>query len=227
MLAYHEMGFFAVRHAQHSLEVRWVVWDHIILRGGARTVIEFLGPVVPSILEMAYLSVYLLPPFSIAMLYLYGFPDRVDDFLSQFILGIFLCYGQFPFWPSEPPRTVFPTDDLPSYVTIFRRLNLWTLQTGGIHTSVFPSSHVAAAFGAAGAMWLCLPEYKWVSRSLAVIAGLIAVATVYGRYHYMADAVGGLLMACVAFLTAWLLKAPHGEILIRILRRSLWWRERA
>jgi membrane-associated phospholipid phosphatase len=35
-----------------------------------------------------------------------------------------------------------------------------------------------------------------------VTAVLISVATVYGRYHYIADAAAGLLVAGVAFLIA-------------------------
>ncbi len=191
LLAYHEMGWFAQPHATHALETRWVVWDHAVLRGGAKAVIECFGPVLPSILEVAYLLVYALGPFSMAMLYAYQRRNRADQFLFLFVVGVLLCYAQFPFWPSEPPRTMFPTEDLPAYITIFRRWNLWLLGRGGIHTSVFPSGHVAAAFSAAAGMWLVLPEHKWVGRLLGVTAVLVAVATVYGRYHYVADAVAG------------------------------------
>ena len=202
LLAYLEMGWFAVPHAAHSLEERWIIWDHAILRSGGKAVIESLGPVLPSILEVAYLLVYALGPFSVAMLYAYRCRNRVDQFLFLFLVGILLCYAQYPFWPSEPPRTVFPADNLPEYLTVFRRWNLWLLGKGGIHTSVFPSGHVAAAFSAAAGMWLFLPEHKWVGRFLGVTAALIAVATVYGRYHYFADAAAGLLMAGVAVLIA-------------------------
>jgi membrane-associated phospholipid phosphatase len=69
----------------------------------------------------------------------------------------------------------------------------------GIHTSVFPSAHVAGAFAAAFGAWLALPERRWVGRFLLVIASLIAIGTVYGRYHYLSDALAGLLVALVAF----------------------------
>jgi membrane-associated phospholipid phosphatase len=44
-----------------------------------------------------------------------------------------------------------------------------------------------------------MPERKWVSRCLLVMAVLIAMATVYGRYHYVADAVAGFLVAMLVF----------------------------
>jgi membrane-associated phospholipid phosphatase len=195
LLAYQEMGWFAVPQHSHVLESHWVAWDRLVLRGGARSAIEAFGPVLPSILEIAYSLVYTVGPFSLAVLYLYRRRNRIDRFLFMFTAGVLLCYAQFPFWPSEPPRVVFSGQDVPAFDTIFRRFNLWLLGSAGIHTSVFPSAHVAAAFSAAFAMWRTLPEHKWVGRSLFVMALLIATATVYGRYHYLADAAAGLSMA--------------------------------
>lgn len=199
VLAYREMGWFAQPHVGHTLEASWVTWDRVVLRGGARAVIESIGPVIPSILEIAYALVYALAPFAIVMLYVYGRREKVDEFLLIFAVAVLLCYAQFPFWPSDPPRVVFLGQDLPSYATVFRRFNLWMLGNYGIHTSVFPSAHVAGAFAAAFGAMRVLPERRWVSRFLLVIASLIAIATVYGRYHYLADVLAGLLVALVAF----------------------------
>jgi len=198
LLAYREMGRFALPHTAYPLESRWVVWDRLFLNGGGRAAIEFLGPVWPSVLEIAYALVYTLAPLALAALYLYGRRSQIDRFLTVFVLGVLLCYVQFPFWPSEPPRTVFSGQDLPTYITIFRRFNLWMLGNYGIHTSVFPSAHVAGALSVAYGMRQAIPERKWLYRALFVIAALIALATVYGRYHYLADATYGAVVATFA-----------------------------
>jgi membrane-associated phospholipid phosphatase len=198
LIAYREMGWLALPHPGHALETHLVMWDRLALRGGAKAVIEAFGPVLPGVLEIAYTVVYALAPFSVAVLYLYGCRERVDTFLFVFALAVLLCYAQFPFWPSEPPRVVFFGDDFPAYDSVFRRFNLWMLGNYGIHTSVFPSAHVAGAFSVAFGMRQALPEHKWVSRFLYVMALLIAAATVYGRYHYFADAAAGFLVALVA-----------------------------
>jgi membrane-associated phospholipid phosphatase len=198
VLAYREMGWFAQPHPDHALEQSWVMLDRVVLRGGVRTAIELFGPVIPSILEIAYALVYALAPFAIAILYFCRRREMIDEFLFVFAVGVLLCYAQFPFWPSDPPRTVFVGQDLPSYTTVFRRLNLWMLGNYGIYTSVFPSAHVAGGFAAAFGAARVLPERRWVSRLLLVIASLIAIATVYGRYHYLVDALAGLLVALVA-----------------------------
>jgi len=198
VLAYREIGWLALPHPSHTLESHWIVWDRLILRGGAKSAIESFGRIIPIALEISYALVYALAPFSVAVLYLYRRRDRVDTFLLIFAVGVLLCYAQFPFWPSEPPRVVFFGQDFPAYDTVFRRFNLWMLGNYGIHTGVFPSAHVAGAFSAAFGMRRALPEHKWVSRFLFVMAVLIAVATVYGRYHYAADAAAGVAVAVVA-----------------------------
>lgn len=198
VFAYQEMGWFAVPHAP-ALESRWVVWDRLILGGGAEAVIESAGPLLPGLLEIAYSLAYTLAPLALAILYLYRRQGRADRLLFVFCLAVLLCYAAFPFWPSEPPRAVFAGENVPAYDTVFRRFNWWMLGHAGIHTSVFPSAHVAGAFSSAFGLRLALPERRWASRLLFQLAVLIAVATVYGRYHYAADAAAGLGLALLAF----------------------------
>lgn len=199
LLAYREMGWFAPDTTNFALESVWESWDKVLLNEfGLRAVVEFLGPLVPSVLEISYVLVYTIPSFGLAMLYVYRRRERVNAFLFNFLLGILISYTLFPLFPSEPPRTVFAGQDLPTYETIFRRLNLWLLGGYGIHTSVFPSAHVSGAFSGAFAMIRLLPEHRWAGRFLIVLATSIALATVYGRYHYGADAAAGFAVAVLA-----------------------------
>jgi len=209
LLAYREMGWFAPLSHTHELERAWIVWDKKLLNDwGLRAAIESLGPVLPAILELAYFLVYATPLFSLAMLYAYRRRERVDRFLTIFLLAILLPYALFPYFPSEPPRTVFPGQDFPTVQTVFRCLN-WRLLAGyGIHTGVFPSAHVAGGFAAAFGMMRLLKEHPWVGRSLAVLAVLIATAVVYGRYHYLVDALAGFASAMLALLFAQLMERP-------------------
>ncbi len=199
ILAYKEMGWFAPASHTNELEAGWIVWDRVLLDDwGFRAAVESLGAFGPSILEISYALVYAVGSFSVAVFYIFGKRSRLDTFLLPFVLGTVLAYAFYPFVPSEPPRTVFPGQDLPGIETVFRRFNLWLLSGGGIHTSVFPSGHVAHAFAAGWGMLRALPEHKWVGRSLLALAVLILMATVYGRYHYAVDSIAGLAVAAAA-----------------------------
>jgi membrane-associated phospholipid phosphatase len=199
LLAYRQMGWFAPVEHTFELERSWVTWDRLLLNAwGVQDVIESLGPVLPAVLELAYALVYAIGPFCVALLYIYRRVDRMDRFLLVYLTGTMLSYALFPYFPSEPPRAVFPGDLFPSIDTVFRRFNWWLLAGGGIHTSVFPSAHVSSAYAAAFGMMRALPEKKWAGRFLLVHATLICVATVYGRYHYAVDGVAGIAVSLLA-----------------------------
>jgi membrane-associated phospholipid phosphatase len=199
LLAYKEMGWLAHAQHDHHLENSWIVWDRLLLRRWRlRTIIESAGPLLPSVLESCYVLVYALPAFSMSMLYVYRKSRDAETLLVIYLLGLFLSYVQFPWWPSEPPRIVFPGEDAPTIDTLVRQFNQWILGGYGIHTSVFPSAHVSGAFAAAFALKRVLRERPWVYRGVFVYATLVAVATVYGRYHYAADAVAGVMVGTLA-----------------------------
>jgi membrane-associated phospholipid phosphatase len=192
-LAYREMGWFRLESPTHDLERSWIVWDRVLLNDlGLRRLIETAGPLMPTLLEFSYLIVYLITPFCVLLLFQRRRRSLVDSFYFTAFLGAFLSYALFPFFPSTPPWILFPGDDLPSAVNAFRHLNLAIVGSMGIRTSVFPSAHVSAAFACAFAIRRLLPEAPWAGRFLLTTATLIAVATIYGRYHYAVDAVAGL-----------------------------------
>ena len=73
--------------------------------------------------------------------------------------------------------------------------------------AAFPSSHVAVSITAAYFAWLYL---RRVRVFIAVDVFLLALATVYCRYHYAVDAIGGVVAAIILI--------PLGEWLYRRIR---------
>jgi len=134
----------------------------------------------------------------VAVLYFARRRERVNQVVFLYLLGTLLAYSLFPFFPSDPPRTVFAGTDLPSVVTVFRRFNLWIVGGYGIHSSVFPSAHVSSAFSAGFALLLFLPERKLFGWGMMIYAVSVAIATFYGRYHYAVDAIAGLAVSLIA-----------------------------
>jgi membrane-associated phospholipid phosphatase len=207
VVAYKQMGWFAPATHTNQFEHEWIVWDRLLLDDlHLRAIIEFLGPVVPSLLEVSYALVYAVPPITMGIIYALGLRKRADTILTIYLLGLFLCYAQFPFWPSEPPRAVFPGQDMPNVTTVVRTFNLWLVGTYGIHTSVFPSAHVSGAVAAAFGVAYVIPHRRRLVLAYFVYAILVAFATVYGRYHYAVDAAGGFIVGVFAWpLGSWLI----------------------
>lgn len=202
LVAYREMNWFSPLERNLSMELRWVEWDRRLLYGGGlQRAIESLGALVPAYLEFCYLLVYAVGPISVAILYAQHRRELVNRLLLVYLAGTLLAYALLPYFPSDPPRTLFAGTDMPNVVTPIRHLNLWIVRGYGIHSSVFPSAHVSSAFSAAWALFWLLPDkrrFGWVMLAYAVS---VAVATVYGRYHYAVDAVAGLGVSVIAVLT--------------------------
>ncbi len=198
LIAYQELRWFQ-RPFDFALERRWVEWDRLFLEDfHVRAAIESLGAAIPLGLDLSYLLVYAIPPVALAILYRCRRRSGIDQFLFTLLLGTLVTYALLPFFPSAPPRTVFPGQDLPNVHTELRRLNVWILDHYDIRTSVFPSGHVTAAFSAAFGMLLAFPQRKRFGAGLLVLAIAIALTTVYGRYHYLVDGIAGLLISIAA-----------------------------
>jgi membrane-associated phospholipid phosphatase len=193
LVAYREMDWFTPLAWDHHLELQWIKWDRSLLRHWGPQ-----GALLPSYLECCYLLVYAVGPFTVAVLYLERRRNRVNRALLLYMLGTLLAYALFPHFLSQPPRTLFGDSDLPKVMTALRRFNLWIVNGVGIHSSVFPSAHVSSAFSAAWALLLYLPERKRYGWAMLIYAISVAVAAVYGRYHYAVDVVAGFGVSMIA-----------------------------
>ena len=196
--AFREMDYFAPREYDFLTEMSWIRWDLILLQGFKLSRrIEFLGPVIPFYLELCYLLVYVVSAYCIARLSALVGRKGINRFWTIFLLGTLGAYALFPYFPTEPPRLAFPDVAPPTVDTFVRDFNWSVLNQTTIHSGVFPSAHVSAAFSAAFAMFLLMPRRKdgWF---LLIYAISVAIATVYGRYHYLVDAMAGFAISLLA-----------------------------
>ncbi|HEY6991205.1 MAG TPA: phosphatase PAP2 family protein [Bryobacteraceae bacterium] len=198
LTAFREMELFLPLRYNTAYEHAWIRWDGLLLNQcGFKHAVEAFGDLIPTYFELCYLLVYGLGTFCIIVLWYKNRRERVDQFYVVLLAGTLISYGLLPYFPSRPPRIVFPALAAPLTHNIFRRFNLFLLNNATIHSGVFPSAHVSSAFAAAWAMFLVLPERKPFGWAVLVYAASVAAATVYGRYHYAVDAVAGFGVSLV------------------------------
>lgn len=156
------------------------------------------GPVraaTATYLELSYLFCYPLVPAGLATLYLVHQQAYADRFWTIVLPPSYFCYIMVAFFQTLPPRALEPPPDHARGVPV-RSLNLMILQHGSIHANTFPSAHVAASVAVALALFHVAP---WAGLLFLWIAVSVALGAVIGRYHYVADAFWGAILAGLVF----------------------------
>jgi membrane-associated phospholipid phosphatase len=148
-----------------------------------------------AVLELSYLSCYLLVPASFVFVWTRSTVDAADRFWTAVLLAGFACYGPLPWLVSWPPRARLGE---PADASRIRRFNLHILERASHGFNTFPSGHVAVSVGAALAVLSLSSSAGLVALAIALA---IAAGAVAGRYHYIIDVVLG----AAAGVAAWLL----------------------
>jgi membrane-associated phospholipid phosphatase len=198
-LAYLVLGYWLPAHlvecTDPKLEEMLLEFDHRLFGAGGLARFAKRAPrLVIELLELAYLLCYPVLPLGFIWLVLGGFPEEGDRFWTAVLLAGFCCYGPLPWFATRPPRAIDETP--PSSRSSIRALNLHVLDRASIQLNTFPSGHTAASLAAA----LVVRAHLWFAGDVLVAIALgIAVGSVVGRYHYVADAIAGAAVALAAF----------------------------
>lgn len=202
LLGYWIPAAFAPRAPNESFE-RWLVAADARLTSH----VPFMQPAwsrdLPAgILELAYLLCYPLVPAACAVVFWRGTTDDVVRFWLAVLTAGYLCYGTLPWTTAPPPRlreekapqSPGLANDRPQ--GSLAGLNAHVLGQFSHQLVTFPSGHVAVSIAAAAAVAQVSPA---AGAGFGVLALLIAAAAVAGRYHYLIDAVLGLLVGAVCW----------------------------
>jgi len=212
LVAYRESGLLLTPDPTHHLDNVFIQWDRILLQSPfVQAVLQAGAPWLQHYLELAYLLCYPLVPLGVAAVH-YA-PRRsaaieasatkgaraMDDFWAAVLLATLFCYTVYPFFPLTPPRVLFADVPGPHVAPLLRKMNFWLLDHYSVQACIFPSGHVAAVTAVALAVRKHAPR---LGALFLFLAASVALATVYGRYHYAADAVAGALVGVAAYIVS-------------------------
>ncbi len=75
---------------------------------------------------------------------------------------------------------------------------------GRVRGAAFPSEHVA---GSVAVLWGAWKHRRWLFWAMAPVVVLMCVATIWGRYHYVADVLGGMVTGTLGyFIGSWVMR---------------------
>jgi hypothetical protein len=190
LAAYRASGaFFVAPH--RALERRLLALDDAALaRSGIFAAYRRAPGLVREAFEVMYLLVYVMLPLGAAALVIGGHAGDLPRFWALVFAAELACYAMLPWVQTRPPRAVEPPAT--SAAGPMRRLNLAVLARASIQVNTVPSAHAGGAVAVALGVGAALPVVGAVFLALAV--GIV-LATVLGRYHYLADSALGVGVA--------------------------------
>jgi hypothetical protein len=146
------------------------------------------------LLELSYTGIYPLMP--IALFFALREGVSADRFWTVVVVTDYICFGMLPWFQTRPPRSAGAPVPWRSH---WRGLNVLVLDRTSVQVNTFPSGHAAEALAA----FLLVSGAAWpIALAMFTAALLISAATVFGRYHYAADAFAGWVVALVVFALA-------------------------
>ncbi len=142
--------------------------------------------------HFCYALYWVLLPLAAVLLYARGRISGFRELAYVELVVFFSCYIVFIFFPVAGPHYQFPAIGGELAGGLFYQVVQAVLEDGGSKGAAFPSSHVAVAVTILLVAWRH-DRLVWVVM-LPLVAGL-TIGTVYGRFHYGVDALGGVLTA--------------------------------
>jgi len=162
---------------------------------------QFTHPFLTEVLQIVYTSFYFLPIILIILLQIDKQDDKADFFIFTVMFGFYLSYIGYFCVPAIGPR--FTLNHLQTFqlqglfLTQPIRLLLDTIEN--IQRDAFPSGHTAITLITMFYAFKYQRNYFYI---LLVIGTSLIVSTVYLRYHYVADVIGGLILTIVVIWSA-------------------------
>ena len=176
---------------------RWLMsWDRRLL-GDPSTRFAGWPRAVLAYLDIVYMGCFLLVPAGFAILAARGRSDLADHYWTIVMAAEFGAFAPLAVIQTRPPWLVERKPVLADRAV--HRAASQMVEHLTIRANTFPSGHVAGSLAVAFALLDTQPAIGLV---LLLLAASISVATVVGRYHYVADGIAGAALAIAVWTIA-------------------------
>jgi membrane-associated phospholipid phosphatase len=183
--------------------------DYVLFQGHPTIMLEkIMSPLLTDLLQLAYSTYYFIPIIFAVTLLLNNKRKEFDRTLFLVLFCFYLSYLGYILMPAIGPRFTISHLQTAELQGLFIAEPIQNLlnQLEGIKRDAFPSGHTAIA------LVILYLAYQFNRRLFGIFLPTISAlifSTVYCRYHYVADVIGGFGLAIITIL--------FGEVLYE------WW----
>ncbi len=197
IIIFDSLGLVVHRVNPQDMDYLLIRLDYLIFGGYPTLFLErFIHPLLTDLLELAYSTYYFLPVALGINLKLRGKKDDFEKALFLLLLCFYLSYIVYLLVPALGPRYAMAhlqTKELGGFLVSGPIQDLLNLLEG-VKRDAFPSGHTGIA------LTVLFLSYRYAGklfRWMLVPVLLLIIGTVYCRYHYVVDVIGGVLLAVV------------------------------
>jgi membrane-associated phospholipid phosphatase len=175
-------------------------WERALFGGQPSQTLRLAWPSVAlsEYLHFSYFYYYFVPTTLCLWLYATRRLERFSRALTATLLAFLSCCLIYLVFPVAGPYHEFAHASAASWPGVFGPLTHRVVESGSSLGTAFPSSHTAVAVCVWLSAWrLCRPAF-WL---LCLVVPALALATVYGGFHYAVDTLAGATWGglCAAF----------------------------
>ena len=178
---------------------RWLIQFDFALTGVTPSVwlAQFANPALSDAMQFAYMTYFLFLVLLPGILYLEKDFTAFWTVMTSTAIAHYSVYVIAILFPIESPYfSLASLNSAPLAGGPFTATIELIEYYGRVHGAAFPSAHVAGAMVAI----LGARRYKsWLYRICLPLFVAMCVATVYGRYHYVADVIAGIAVGTAAW----------------------------
>ncbi len=184
----------------HDIDQLLIRWDRMLFLGHDPTKLleAFTIPALTELLQLSYISYYLLPLSLCLCLYLTGKKLSFHIVTTTLLFGLYVCYLGYYLGPAIGPRfTLAQYQSFPlSGILFFDHISKLITTFEGVTRDCFPSGHTLVS------LLTALMAYKYHKSFFKIStlwAALIVISTVYLRYHYVVDLIAAIVLALFVY----------------------------
>jgi membrane-associated phospholipid phosphatase len=160
---------------------------------------RFSSPLLTDLLQLAYCTYYFMPIGVGVLLKVQGKHEAFDKYVFLILLCFYFSFVGYMLFPALGPRYTIEhlqTEELGGFMvskTIQDILNLLE----GVKRDAFPSGHTGISLASLFLAFRYAPRAGFI---LLLPVILLVCATVFCRYHYVVDVIGGVVLCVVTLV---------------------------
>jgi len=191
-------GYVLILH-NHFLDANIIKFEKSVLGINPTLALEkIVSKPLTEFLKFSYFSYYFYTPVPALILFFQKRFKELEQFVFTITFTFYISYIGFVLYPLESPRfalaSVYKIKVLSGY--IFTHIQDFIMAKGAIKGGCMPSSHLAVAWVSLFLIKKYFGKPFWFILPFTLA---MTFAIVYNRYHYVSDAIMGLIVGFLSY----------------------------